>query len=249
MADYLNGYLEVLPESQRRRIEDILKDNQELYSIESVTEEEFKELIDQLAKEHTQLTTYTPQLEKLDPELYNGFFGNVHVDMNLLFMENLMIESATTNYERIFDGIIADLDKEIKALAQRVESLKLVNEGEDGLVVVKRSFESSTEMEDREKFANLFVDRDGSDIQSAVFERKHDQYYVCLNKTNELDCIRDSAGNPTAKIEIADRRGVPITIEKPERYALGNAIDSSEETYWAEVVLVDEPINSSMKKA
>ena len=34
MKDYLNGYLEVLPESQRKRIEDILKDNQNLYNID-----------------------------------------------------------------------------------------------------------------------------------------------------------------------------------------------------------------------
>jgi len=249
MADYLNGYLEVLPESERRRIEDILKENNNLYSISSVSEEEFKEIIDQLAKEHSPLTQNIPQIDKLDEELYNTFFTNVHVDLNLLFLENLLIESATTNYQRIFDGIISDLNKETKTLAGRVESLKLVNEGEDGLIVEKRSFESSTEMEDREKFASLFVDRDGSDIQSAVFDRKHDQYFVALNKTSEMDCLRDSQGRATAQIQIADRRGVPIQVDEQERYALANAIDSSEETYWAEVVLVDEPINSSMKKA
>ena len=249
MEDYLKGYLEVLPEFQRRRIEDILKDNQNLYNISSVTEEQFKEIIDQLAVDHKPLTAFTPQIEKLDDELYNSFFTNVHVDLNLLFLESLLIESATTNYERIFDGIISDLDKETKALRQRVESLRLVNEGEDGLVVEKRSFESTTEMEDRTKFSSLFVDRDGTSIPSIVFERKHDQYYGALAKTKETDCLRDEQGTATAKIEIADRRGVPISVNNPTRYQLANAIDASQETYWAEVVLVDEPINSSMYKA
>lgn len=249
MEDYLNGYLQVLPEYQRRRIEDILKDNQNLYNISSVTEDQFKEIIDQLAEDHNPLTSFLPQLDKLDDELFNTFFSNVHVDLNLLFLESHLIESATTNYERIFDGIISDLNKEVRALRQRVESLKLVNEGEDGLIVEKRSFESSSEMEDRNKFSSLFVDRDGSSIPSIVFERSHDQYFGALSKTNTSDCLRNEKGTPTAKIEIADRRGLPISVNNPDRYKLENAIDASSDTYWAEVVLVDEPINSDMYKA
>jgi hypothetical protein len=248
MEDYLKGYLEVLPDYQRRRIEDVLKDNQNLYNISSVTEEEFREVINQLAEDHTPLTNVIPQIDKLDEELYNAFFTNVYVDLNLLFLESLMIESATTNYERIFDGIISDLDKEVKALRQRVDSLRLVSEGEDGLVVEKRSFESSTEMEDQDKFSSLFVDRDGTPIRPAAFERRHDQYFAALSKTHETDALRNDQGVTTASINIEDRRGVPIGTDKPERYKLANAIDASPETYWAEVVLTDEPINTPMKK-
>jgi hypothetical protein len=248
MEDYLKGYLEVLPPYQRERIEDILKDNQDLYNISNVTEEAFREIIAQLAEEHKPMTSDAPQIDKLDADLFNSFFTNVHVDLNLLFLESLLIESATTNYERIFDGIISDLTKETKSLRDRVESLRLVSEGEDGLIVEKRSFESSTEMEDRDKFSSLFVDRDGKSIPSAVFENKHDQYFIALSKTNSVDALRDDQGNTTAAIKIEDRRGLPIKVDMPDRYKLDNAIDGSQESYWAEVVLVDEPINSGMKK-
>ena len=201
--------------------------------------------MNQLAVEHKPLTNYIPQIEKLDEELYNSFLSNVYVDLNLLFLESLLIESATTNYERIFDGILSDLDREIKALRERVESLRLVGEGEDGIIVLKRSFESVTEMEDREKFASLFVDRDGTDIQDAVFERKHDEYFIALSKTKETDALRDN-GIVTATIHIEDRRGVPI--EGIEEYKLENAMDGDLEKYWAETVLADEPINSPMRK-
>lgn len=249
MEDYLKGYLEVLPPYQRQRIEEILKDNEGLYQIQSVTEEQFRAVINQLAEEHKPVTTYVPQIDKLDADLFNSFFSNVHIDLNLLFLETLLIESATVNYERIFDGIISDLNKEVKSLRDKVESLRLVGEGEDGLIVEKRSFESSTEMEDRDKFSSLFVDRDGTSIPSAAFENKHDQYFIALAKTNQTDALRDEQGTPTAVIKIEDRRGVPVKIDMPERYRLENAIDSSPDTYWAEVVLVDEPINSEMKKA
>ena len=249
MEDYLTGYLQVLREYQRKRIEDILKNNEDLYKISSVTEEQFRELVERLAVDHKQLTEFIPQTDKLDPDSYNEFFSNVYVDLNLLFLDSLMIESATTNYERIFDGIISDLSSEIKTLTQQVDNLRLVNEGEDGLIVVSRSFESSTEMEDRDKFSSLFVDRDGTPIESASFERTHDQYYIGLSKTKDTDCLRNESGKVTAKIKIEDRRGKPVSIDNPDRYKLENAIDDSDTTYWAEVVLVDQPINSSMYKA
>lgn len=248
MEDYLKGYLEVLPSYQRQRIEEILKDNQDLYNISSVNEKQFGEIIAQLAEEHKPMTSNAPQIDRLDADLFNSFFTNVHVDLNMLFLESLLIESATTNYERIFDGIISDLNKETKALRDRVDSLRLVSEGEDGLIVQKRSFESSTEMEDRDKFSSLFVDRDGTSIPSVAFEQKHDQYFIALSKTHHIDCLRDEQGTPTAVLKMEDRRGLVIHTEIGERYKLDNAIDGSQETYWAEVVLANEPINSEMKK-
>ena len=250
MEDYLRSYLEVLPESQRRRIEEILKENEDLYNIRSVTEEEFRELVRRLAEDHQPLTTRIFQTDKLDEDLFNAFFSNVYVDLNMLFMEHGMAEAAATNYERLFDGILGELNREVKALRDRVSTLRLTSEGEDGLIVKKYSFEDQSQMEtDREKYGHLFVDRDGTPINDVVLERTHDQYYIVLGKTKEVDCIRDENGQPAAKIEIKERRGVPVQIlDRPERYALENAIDDSPETYWAEVVLTDKPINMPMKK-
>lgn len=248
MEDYLKGYLEVLPAYQRRRIEDILKENSALYNISSVTEEEFAVIIEKLTEEHEPLTHPLLQVDKVDDELFNRFFTNAHIDLNLLFLESQLSESATTNYERIFDGIIDDLNKETRALKERVQGLRLVSEGEDGLIVKQQNFESATDMEDRAKFSSLFVDRDGTPLPSVVFERKHDKYFTALAKTKETDALRNSQGMPTARIEVLDRRGVPISGSEAARYNIQNAIDSSPETYWAEVVLADEPITTSMKK-
>lgn len=248
MEDYLSGYLEVLPEYQRKRIEEIVQDNQDLFSTKSTTEEQFVEIIRRLAQDHEPLTRYLPQVGRLNATTYNDFHSNLHIDLNFLFLESLLIENATANYERIFDGIIADLDKEVKKLRQRVESLKLVNEGEEGLVVEKRSFESSAEMESFESNPNLFKDRDGTLIKNpVVFERSHDLSYIVLSKTKEINCIRDEQGMPTATLEIKDRRGNPGTVSA-EKYGLKNAIDANPETYWAEVILTDEAIHMEMTK-
>lgn len=251
MEDYLRSYLEVLPDYQRQRIEEVLKENEGLYNIQSLSEDEFRELVRQLAEDHKPLTTRIPQMDKLDADLFNAFFSNLYVDLNMMFMEHLMAEAAATNYERLFDGILHDLAREVKALRARVESLRLVSEGEDGLIVKKYSFEDQSQMEaDREKYGHLFVDRDGTPIPDAVLERTHDQSYIILGKHSEVDCLRNEKGQPTAQIEVKERRGVPVQIvDRPERYRLENAIDGSPETYWGEVVLSDRPIHMSMKKS
>jgi uncharacterized protein YerC len=249
MQNYLTGYLQVLPEYQRKQIENILKDNNSLYNIQDVSEQEFSQMMKQLAVDHQPLTINTPQTDKLDADLYNSFFSSVYMDLNMLFLENHLIESATTNYDRIFEGIISDLNNEINALRERVDSLKLLNQGEDGLIVEKRSFESITEMEDPTKFSSLFVDRDGSSAVPVAFERVHDQYFCALSKTYTTDALHNDQGVTTATIAITDRRGTPITVNNQDRYKLENAIDGSTDTYWAEVVLVTDPINIDMNKA
>lgn len=251
MQDYLKGYLQVLPDYQRRKIEDIVKENQELFNISSLSQQEFAEVMSRLAEDHNQLTIFIPQGEKLDDELYNSFFSNVHVDLNMMFMESQMIESATMNYERIFDGIISDLEKELKTLRNRVNGLRLVSEGEDGLILKQYSFDDKSQMEtNREKYSHLFQDRDGSMITSdVVIERTHDQHFIALAKTQEVDCLHNEKGETTATIKIVDRRGRPVEIAASKTtYKLENAIDGSPDSYWAEMILVDEPIQTEMKK-
>lgn len=253
MEDYLNGYLQVLPDYQRRKIEEIVKDNKDLYNFNSITEEQFKQIIDRLEIDHEQLTEFIPQLDKLDEELFNTFFSNVHVDLNLMFLESQLLENANANYGRIFDGMISDLQKEANALSKRVGSLRLVSEGEDGLIVKEYSFSDKSQMEtDIENNKHLFLDRDQVDGEepetpSAIIERNHDNHYLTLEKTKEVDCIRDHNGKATAKIDVIDKRGTPVK-KNYDAWPTSKAIDGDPETYWAEVVLTDEPLHLGIEK-
>jgi hypothetical protein len=253
MEDYLSGYLQVLPDYQRRKIEEIVKDNKDLYNFNSITEEQFQQIIDRLEIDHEQLSEFIPQLDKLDEELFNSFFSNVHVDLNLMFLESQLLENANANYGRIFDGIISDLQKEVNALSSRVNSLRMVSEGEDGLIVKEYSFSDKSQMETNvEENKHLFLDRDQLDGEEpdtpmSVIERNHDNHYLVLAKTKEMDCIRDRNGNPTAKIQVTDRRGIPVK-KVYDGWPLDKAIDGDPDSYWAEVVLTDEPLHLSMNK-
>jgi predicted nucleic acid-binding protein len=243
MRDYLDGYLDIVPQSERTKIQEVLKTNREIVG-SGVTENEFIQLINKIIEEHTRLTEEVEQGERLSSNAYNQFFGNVQVDLNVMFAESNLIERALMSYDRLYDGIIADLAKEIKALRERVNSLRLVAEGEDGLIVKSVDFSNSTEMEtDRTKFAHLFRDRDGSDLPDIGIQRNDDNSYVRLGLVASADRIRNEDGTVVATITVKDQRGIPMTQTK---YGISNAIDSSRDTYWGEVVLADEPITTLM---
>lgn len=248
MDNYLNGYLEVLPPYQRQKIEEIIEENRSLYGITEVTEDAFRKLIEELAKSHQPASAMVPQVDRLDPELYNTYKMNMHIDLNALFLETLMMESAVANFESIFDGILSELEQAVGALKERVDGLRSIRPGEYGANIRKETFESKNSMADEVRYPNLFTDRDGTIVTPARFERQHDQYYITLPKTKQVDALRPR-GIPTATIEVVERRGRPVHInDGPERYHLDNAIDGNPSTYWAEVVLVDAPIKSEMRK-
>lgn len=243
---YLKGYLDVLPLSQRKEIERVLKSYQDIFDT-VFTEEEFKKVLAELADKHEPLSKILLQKDRLDPEIHNKIGANMYVDLNYLFHESLLVEKITASYEHIFDGMLADMKKEIEALEQRVDAIHFIKQGEQGLILRTHSFTSQEQLEVYDgATAHLFLDRNGKELPIAAIERSHDQYYLQLAKTKESNAALNEKGEVTAKIEVVDRRGIPLPTS--DDFPLLHALDGSIQTYWGEVVLSDEPIENSMHK-
>jgi hypothetical protein len=247
LENYLKGYLDVIPESERKKIADIIKQNQDLITAGAWSEQEFEKAIQQLVMNHEQMTMYVPQEDVLSSSKHNQFFSGLQTDLSLLFAESDLIESGLTSYHRLYEGIISDLQREINILTQHVESLRLTNESENGVVVKTIDFNTDSQIETfTEGNQYLFVDRDNSITPIVVVERDVESSRMILNKRSSYDHIHDEKGSITATIKIDDRRGVPIKQATEGLYGIGKILDNSNETYWGEVVLVDEPINTKM---
>jgi DNA repair exonuclease SbcCD nuclease subunit len=80
MRDYLSGYLDIIPQGEKRRVEEILKINGSPIA-SNVSETEFAELIREISEEHKQQTEFVQQYEHMDSNLFNKFFGNLQVDV------------------------------------------------------------------------------------------------------------------------------------------------------------------------
>lgn len=243
MDDYLKGYLEVIPDAERLKLKNLLQNSSNTMK-DIVSEDEFAEIIRRIAQKNEQQAEFIEQNERLDHTLYNEFFRRVQIDLQVLFTESDLIERALVNYDRLYDGILADLQKEIDKLKEKVNNLRLVAEGEDGLIVRSVDFRTNTMIEnDRETLSYLFTDRDGSIIPSAEVVHSGEVHYVTLKKDTSVDRVHDREGNTTASFTILDRRGIP---SEKDGYPISDAIDNSAMTYWADVVLVDEPITVGM---
>lgn len=248
MESYLTGYLDVIPEVERQKVSDVLKQNQELMIASDWSEEEFKFAIDQLVGNHKKLTVVEEQKDILDSTKYNRFFSNMYMDLSLLFAESDLIESGLNSYNRLYDGILSDLQREINLLKQEIASIRLFNESENGAIIKAFNFQTDQTMESPVSGnAHLFLDRDASSVPHVAFERGIDASYVMLNRTTESDRLRNKEGIPTATIRIEDRRGVPIDSPKSSIYGIDKALDNSDETYWGEVILVDDPLKVDFK--
>ena len=249
MSEYLQDYLTVIPKSDREEVERILNANKEIYEIKVINEDQFKELIQVLADGVKQVTEIVAQGDKIDAVGLNDFYSSVALDLKNLYQRHLTTETVVANYDRILQGVLEDMKRELEKLRQRVTELDMRAKGEDGLIVKTYGFEEENRGEfmetDTEQYGHLFIDRDGSRIEIAELQKDYHQNYLVLPKTTVTSGIKDANGRITAKLEVIDRRGIAVQVPS---HTLSKAIDDSSETYWAEVVYADAPIETSMKK-
>lgn len=133
--EYLHNYLSVLPDYDRKEVEQLVQENMDLFDVKVITKEEFEALIQQLANRQEKVTTLTPTDEKVDAEHFNQLHSNVALDLKRLYNSHLIIEKVIANYDRILRGTLDDVKREVDSLSTRVEELNLKAKGEDGLVV------------------------------------------------------------------------------------------------------------------
>ena len=107
--EYLNNYLSVLPNYDRKEVERLLQENMDLFDVKVITKEEFEALIQQLANRKEKVTTLTTTGEKVDAEHFNQIHSNVALDLKRLYNSHLIIEKVIANYDRILRGTLDDV--------------------------------------------------------------------------------------------------------------------------------------------
>lgn len=247
--EYLQNYLAVLPEYDRSEVERLVQENMELFDVKVITKEEFEALIHKLSKRQEKVTVLTPTGEKVDAEHFNEMHANTALDLSRLYDSHLIVEKVMANYDRILRGTLDDIQREVDTLSMRVEELNLKAKGEDGLVVKTYGFEEkekSLYMEtDREKYRNLFVDRDGKEIETASINRSFHQHYLSLPIRMVENALQSKNGMKTASIQIVEK---PAGAKGSINHRITHAIDSSKESYWAQSVTTSSPAFTKMNK-
>ena len=237
---YLNDYLKVIPKADADQIRETLNQNQAILEVNRFSEEEFENLILQLAEDEQLATTLVDLGNKVTADPLNQFYSHVLMDLSHLFPEQTNIETAGENYNQIYQGHLEDLKKEVAALERRVEEVEDLRRGEEGLVLRSFAFEPESEMAHKELYtsetAYLYVDRDGTVLEPAAIDRLYHNYFLGLGKTKEVNVLQNEQGLTSAQLEILYES--PHTIDnKNENYTLQKAIDGDVHSFWFNVAL------------
>lgn len=245
MSNYLQGFLAIVPEYERKQVEKFLTENRDVYEIQAVNEEQFEELLALIQKELKKITVLVKQGDKVDAESFNQFHSAVDVDMQRLYAQHLRTETVVANYDRILNGLLEDMYREVNNLRQRVQELDMKAKGEQGLIVVGYGFEEEKRSEfmetDHINYDKLFCDRDpmATRLTNAALVRDFHQHYLTLPITNKVDCMKDSTGNVTASVKVVERHGIPVVDIS---HGIDMAGDASDSTFWVESIVSDAPI-------
>lgn len=163
---YLESYLKILPESQRKDITEFLMKNED-FRASVVSDYDFSRLLDQINEERAQLTEYLPQMDKLDSSRHNDFMSRVYGDLNYLFAESDLIERAVENISTLNAGNLSTIQGEINKLKAKVKALKLVLFESENTIGITEQFNNKATLET--KTSNLYVDKDGTPIPPVIY--------------------------------------------------------------------------------
>ena len=243
MQNYLSGYLSVLPLVQRKRIVDLLSRNED-YKFSVVSSTEFNKLMEQITDERAQATEYIPQVNELDSDIYNQFFGRVYTDLNFMFNDVNLVDRAILNHRSLAFSELSNLNKEVNDLYTQIENLRQSSAGEDGLIVKTESFQGAIFEEDPEGvYADLFCDRDGSPLPRSSTALNSRKRALSLKPKTVIDRVHNTNGLLDADIQVLDQRGQSLDIAGR---GIDKILDGSDETYWVQIVHADDEIDMQM---
>ena len=248
VKNYIENYEALLPESQKERLQGFLNVGAVPVTqgtdptAEGQLEEQIREMMAQLGQGRmTMKLRLQEEGGQTNSDSYNLTMSEVIEDLKTLYEESNLLDALITNHQQLNKSIVANLEKDIKRLEARIDSMNLLADNVEGYgTASKENFADESLFEaDRETFGSLFVDRDGTPISSSfncVVDKLEGT--LKLGTTSSYDRLHTSTGATLAEISIVEQVGEGFSDKDP-RYIPDRAIDGRHDTFWGEVILAD----------
>ncbi|WDI05095.1 hypothetical protein PUW25_26355 (plasmid) [Paenibacillus urinalis] len=247
MSNYLDQFLSTLPQTQKQKLMELLELKQREGYIKSDTE--FQAELERLLKVLDSVNA-TPtfqgrhQTGKTDSKSYNSNLEEIAFDLSTLFEASNQIDSLMDDNQRLSRSMLSDIRKKIYALNAEVEKQALIMKNTDGFVEgVHEQFKAPQYTETSESsLAILRKDRYGQYLNNKYSaEIVSDSLQLASFET--IDQLKNPYGRKLASIQVLNRIG---TVATNNNHPISNAIDGSQETFWAEVILADDVITQNI---
>lgn len=236
MSDYLNGFLAILPEGQRRRLLAFIRTDDTTTGLsEEELEQAIRDTIDSLARGHS---VFTPRRQsgQTNSSEYNLMMREIYTDLYTLYNESNLIDRLVSNTHQLHTSVLQNIEKDIAQMERRIDALAIVADRSEGFLSASSdTFIDNSRFERYEGNESLYVDGNGV---AMPLER------MATVSDGELRLSQSRAQNLMhgATISIIDGLQVGECMRSDDSHTIDKAIDSSLESFWGEVILADEPL-------
>jgi len=230
---YLESYYNLIPKIQQDRLLEILK-KQSDEAGETPDDETLKTQLERLIAELDKplgnpLIHYrkAEKYSKISSKDYNNTMEEAYVDLGALFKQNNTINRTIKKHKLLNDAVLRDVRAALRKVENDVTVYKVVKENKTGITDAKFN---TFYKDDNQSQADIYKGWTDTDTNAIKLPAGMDHSALSIN------------GLAMATIELQHYGGgIRGTIES-EDHRKEKAIDESKQTFWAEVILTDEPI-------
>jgi len=249
LGKFLNDFLLTLPEAQRKKLAELLEGKQKQGIIKSQTElqAEMERLIKDLDRRNGEPTFQARhQSNQTNSESHNANMSEIEFDLMTLFEVSDQIDRLMADNQQLSRSMLAEIQKKIDVLDARIEQHKLVMSNTDGFTSgIYEQMKSPQYTEtDENTLLLLRKDRYGNSLPSD-YQAEIVSGSLQLSAIQTVDQLKNPYGTKLARIKVKNRLGKVATNQK---HKIEYAIDGSQDTFWAEVILADEPLTHNINE-
>lgn len=243
MSKFLDDFLITMPTTQRKKLMELLdmKRKEGLIRSSHELQAELERLLSEIeSREGGPTFQGRSQSNQTNSKSYNSNMEEIAFDLATLFEASATIDRLMLDNKQLSRSLLAGIKKKIYTLQSKLERYKMLMKNSDGFIDgIHEQFNAPEYTETEEK--NL------QSLRKDRFDKYLDVTYSAENIGDSLqlagiettDQLKTNYGRRLARVEILNRTG--HASENPE-HGIDKAIDGSLNTYWAESILVDQPI-------
>lgn len=247
MSKFLDDFLITMPDTQRKKLlelldlrqqQGILKSNYEL-------EMELQKLMADLDKREGGPTFQArPQSNQVESKSYNANMDEILFDLVTIFEASNTIDRLMQDNKQLSRSLLTGIRKKINTLRSQLERHKLLLQNSDTFVdSVHDSFAAPQYTENDETVLKSMRKNRYDKYMDSTYGAENVGDALQLAGTETIDQLKNNYGKRLARIEVLNRTG--HASDNPN-HTIMQAIDGSIDTYWAESILVDEPITQDI---
>jgi hypothetical protein len=243
VSKFLEDFLTTMPTTQRRKLMELLdlKRKEGLIRSDHELQEELEKLLAGInGREGGPTFKSRPQDKRIESKSYNENMNEIAFDLATLFDASATISRLMQDNKQLSRSLLSSIRKNIFTLQSKLERYKMLMKNTDGFIDgIHEQFKAPEYTETDEKHLQTLRKDRFDKYLDVTYSAENIGDALQLSGIETIDQLKTNYGRRVAKMEVLNRTGSPSG--NPE-HGTDKAIDGSLSTYWAESILVDQPI-------